>query len=130
MTITMTHPHSEDLTLTTEHSQSSYGMPVLVYQGTAYGPGDLLPAAPGWMGGGQQYAWHVVLARRQYVHDHGAAEMMLGCSEVGGAIPEYPRPGHAPRHWEHGDACQAIGRYIELGWQMTKPYSGGPAPSM
>jgi len=29
-------------TLTTEHAASSYGMPVLVVDGAAYGPGDLL----------------------------------------------------------------------------------------
>ena len=32
-----------DATLTTEHSASSYGQPVLVIEGEAYGPGDVLP---------------------------------------------------------------------------------------
>ena len=33
-------------TLTTDHAASSYGQPVLVYEGTAYGPGDVI--ARGW----------------------------------------------------------------------------------
>jgi len=32
-----------ELTLTTEHASSSYGRPVLVVDGQAYGPGDRLP---------------------------------------------------------------------------------------
>ena len=33
--------------LTTEHAASSYGQPVLVWRGVAYGPADRLPLA-GW----------------------------------------------------------------------------------
>ncbi len=33
-----------DVVLTTEHAASSYGLPVLVLGGTAYGPGDVLPS--------------------------------------------------------------------------------------
>ena len=32
----------EPAKLTTEHAASSYGQPVLVWRGEAYGPGDLL----------------------------------------------------------------------------------------
>lgn len=32
------------LTLTTAHSSSSYGVPVLVIEGEVYGPGDMTPA--------------------------------------------------------------------------------------
>lgn len=32
--------------LTTEHASSSYGIPVLVMDGQAYGPADLLPYWP------------------------------------------------------------------------------------
>ena len=46
------HPHPEDLdfddlesiTLTTAHAASSYGRPVLVIDGQAYGPADMTPA--------------------------------------------------------------------------------------
>jgi hypothetical protein len=31
--------------LTTEHAASSYGIPVLVFDNVAYGPGDIIPAA-------------------------------------------------------------------------------------
>jgi hypothetical protein len=31
-------------TLTTDHAASSYGLPVLVCDGEAYGPGDILPS--------------------------------------------------------------------------------------
>lgn len=34
----------ETLTLTTAHSASSYGRPVLVIDGDAYGPADLVPS--------------------------------------------------------------------------------------
>jgi len=36
--------------LTTDHSASSYGQPVLVNRGTgeAYGPGDIINAYPSW----------------------------------------------------------------------------------
>ena len=42
--------------LTTEHSASSYGRPVLVYEGEAFGPGDVLeqPAGAGPLNAG---AW-------------------------------------------------------------------------
>lgn len=32
--------------LTDEHAAASYGLPVLVYKGTAYGPGDLTLSEP------------------------------------------------------------------------------------
>jgi len=52
------------LTLTTAHSSSSYGVPVLVIEGEVYGPGDMTPAVhvtPVELHGGQQS----VLAQRR-----------------------------------------------------------------
>ena len=45
--------------LTTDHSASSYGQPVLVNRGTgeAFGPGDVLQAYPSW---GYTPAFHAV----------------------------------------------------------------------
>ena len=34
----------ESITLTTAHAASSYGVPVLVIDGQAYGPADMTPA--------------------------------------------------------------------------------------
>ena len=38
--------HEDSMVLTTEHAASSYGQPVLVVDGVAYGPGDSVPSAP------------------------------------------------------------------------------------
>lgn len=37
---------TDTLVLTTEHSASSYGVPVLLIDGEPYGPGDLTPYGP------------------------------------------------------------------------------------
>ena len=46
----MTTDIAPSFTLTTEHSASSYGHPVLVRlsTGEAYGPGDVIEAYPSW----------------------------------------------------------------------------------
>lgn len=35
--------YEPDITLSTEHAACSYGLPVVVADGQAYGPGDVLP---------------------------------------------------------------------------------------
>lgn len=37
----------ESVYLTTEHPASSYGIPVLVFRGTAHGPGDMIQTDSG-----------------------------------------------------------------------------------
>lgn len=45
----------DTLTLTTAHAASSYGVPVLVIDGEAYGPADMTPA--GMTGAELVHAW-------------------------------------------------------------------------
>ena len=46
-TIMLRHEGQPEGILTDEHSASSYGIPVLVYDGQAYGPGDTLAVMVG-----------------------------------------------------------------------------------
>ena len=39
----------QEARLTTDHAASSYGQPVLVLDGDAFGPGDLLENPDGWL---------------------------------------------------------------------------------
>lgn len=43
---TMTYTHNNRWTLTTDHAASSYGIPVLLIEGVAYGPADRVPGLP------------------------------------------------------------------------------------
>ena len=67
----MTTTITGDVVLTTDRSESSYGIPVLVLSGTAYGPADKLPwgsRADKWVcdivSGGIQKWWDQEVARR------------------------------------------------------------------
>lgn len=48
----MISSQGHEITLTTEHSASSYGIPVALIAGQSYGPGDMLPEpepGPDWL---------------------------------------------------------------------------------
>ena len=49
--INFNRTNAEGYLLTTDHSASSYGMPVLVHKGEAFGPADVVSATDGWIKG-------------------------------------------------------------------------------
>jgi hypothetical protein len=72
----------ELLTLTTEHAASSYGIPVLVIDGNAYGRLDRMPEGKGelgWLGPMETAEQAVtVAARNAGISDHPMVQAFLG----------------------------------------------------
>lgn len=72
--------------LTDEHAAASYGLPVLVVDGIAYGPGDYLPrnieaanlaVGIGIRGGAKAEGWWTPEHERIYTAWHTAADKIL-----------------------------------------------------
>lgn len=72
----------ETMTLATEHSASSYGIPVLVIDGEAYGPADHMPQGKGelgWLAPMETAAMAVtVAARNAGMRDDPTVKAFLG----------------------------------------------------
>jgi hypothetical protein len=68
------------LTLTTAHSSSSYGAPVLVIEGEAYGPADMTPA--GVIGAELALTWAARFTGPRY-GDYAAVLSQLAQLEAG-----------------------------------------------
>ena len=95
--------------LTTEHAASSYGRPVLVIGGEAYGPSDLLPGHEPlpWL---REPAGVAVLHEQRRAHEDGR----YGCiwhGEVPSRDPEYAGV-EEEGHWHHTPECEAISAMI------------------
>ena len=138
----------DEAKISTEHSASSYGQAVLIWQGEAYGPGDVLPegeypAELEWLRDEPKptrWAWRIVQDALSRYHPHGESydgpeqqqRNELGCiwhPPVCGDSQAWTMDGpesselNLPAHWEHSPECELIRQFIALGKAANVSYA-------
>ena len=116
--VPLTLPDGRDARITTEHAASSYGMPVLVIDGQAYGPGDILPNPPGdpldFLHEPARVA--VLVAKARLHNEDGSSPLGCTATQCGGHA-ECSR-GEAEcdcgeLHWAHSTRCNHLSRFAD-----------------
>lgn len=117
MTITLDY-YGDQITLTTEHSASSYGQPVAIYKGEAYGPEDITPRDP--YPAGMEWLSEVPQASRRMADmvaqaisnagGHDALAELLGCFSRR-ECDDLAIESSQVTVWEHSAECRAIQQF-------------------
>ena len=107
-------PHiGKDITITTDHAMSSYGQPVAVIDGVAYGPGDMLVEWGKWSRKDPQPVWVIVNSAHTSYHTQSATAgspcNLYGCQHVSAEEGQ----------WRHTDGCNLVHQFVRLGFDLA-----------
>jgi len=119
MKIRVCHSSAGPGWLTTEHVASSYGQPVLVLDGQAYGPGDEIPAPNSgtWAGSGLRTTIAHSYLHRDRTHTYTAEELAW--------VDEYIIRDHVERvpygtSWKFGASFKTASQLAEIERRIGK----------